>query len=309
MNRIPVGRTIAQAYGFAFGSYLSILGTIWLPSLLLVASGVTVFVPVIQQIATIAAHPDNQDFAPDQDIFRFLAVWQLAIYVIVTVVSVGVTRLAFNPTGRPRLIYFWFGLDELRAIGGMLLAFGLLYAYMIGVGGIVLIVVLAFAVGISGSENMDIPSHLNVLWTSVPIVSTILLFFAGIIYLQIRLNFMLVPITVGEHRFGVFRNWELTSGNVWRIVVVELATIVAPIIVFYIAILASIVVTVIGVSGLHWFDHAAHLPPLAVIQRVVEAFVPAFLLALASAPLLAGLNLGSSAFAYRALVPEGSAVN
>jgi hypothetical protein len=239
-----------------------------------------------------------------------MAVWQLAIYVLVTVVSVGVTRLAFNPPDRPRLIYFWFGMDELRTIGGMLLVFGFMYAYMIAAGGITLIVVLAFATGIGGSENMDLLSHLNEWWASVPIVSAFLLFLACMIYLQIRLNFMLVPITVGERQVGVFRNWELTAGNVWRIVGVGLATVVVPIILFYAVTIASIFVTAVGAAGLHAaIEHAGHLSRQEMVERVVTVVLPAFILALASAPLLTGLNLGASAFAYRSLVPENSTIS
>ncbi|HUO93919.1 MAG TPA: hypothetical protein VMU22_13405, partial [Rhizomicrobium sp.] len=45
MGKIPIGRTIGEAFDFALGRYLVILGVVWLPLLLLVAMQYYVLVP------------------------------------------------------------------------------------------------------------------------------------------------------------------------------------------------------------------------------------------------------------------------
>ena len=52
----------------------------------------------------------------------------------------------------------------------------------------------------------------------------------ALIYVQARLVYLLVPVTVVEKRFGLWRSWELSKGNFWRIVVVAVGT-VAPLVI------------------------------------------------------------------------------
>ena len=47
--------------------------------------------------------------------------------------------------------------------------------------------------------------------------------YAILIFFGVRLGFYLAPIAVAEGRISIARNWQLTSGNFWRIFAVALA--------------------------------------------------------------------------------------
>ena len=53
----------------------------------------------------------------------------------------------------------------------------------------------------------------------------------ALIYILVRLGFLLAPAAAMEGGFGLERSWKLTKGNFWRIVAIGLATLLPIVIV------------------------------------------------------------------------------
>ena len=54
MGKIPVGRTLSETLAFVFGRYLSLLGAVWLPLLILCVAYYFAFVPFIGGMIAMA---------------------------------------------------------------------------------------------------------------------------------------------------------------------------------------------------------------------------------------------------------------
>ena len=48
MNKIPVGQTIGQTYAFAFRKYLTLLGIVWFPVVIMGLLGLFAFLPLMK---------------------------------------------------------------------------------------------------------------------------------------------------------------------------------------------------------------------------------------------------------------------
>jgi hypothetical protein len=129
----------------------------------------------------------------------------------------------------------------------------------------------------------------------------------AMLYALVRLSFLVAPVTVAEEQINLFRGWNLTRGNFWRILGVMLA-IGLPIFVVY----------VVGVSALMGTELAAPVPAAIAnngqklaqhLMQIVDRHLPELMgLELILAPFTLGLNLGAAAFAYRALVQDTAVV-
>jgi hypothetical protein len=126
-----------------------------------------------------------------------------------------------------------------------------------------------------------------------------------VIYVLIRRTFLLIPVTVAEHRFGVGRARELSRGNVLRIVVLMVVMLICVLVVELVllcvegAIAFAMAGPALRSCGAElsdsWRMLGAGLQPVLPVLGIV---------ALAAAPLLYGPATALSVFAYRALVPE-----
>jgi hypothetical protein len=122
----------------------------------------------------------------------------------------------------------------------------------------------------------------------------------ALLFVAVRLVFLLPPVVVAESRMSVTRGWELTHGNFWRIVLIWLATLVPPLLILFVAELA--------IMGPDYFfsglNPTATLMEQADRMQEMSKHLPllygvSFMLS----PFMTGLMLGSAAYAYRALVP------
>ncbi len=320
MGKIPVGRTIGQAYGFAFGRYLPVLGVVWLPLLVMGALTFFIFMPFYQQlpdmIETIARNPHAmQPFPPEMNgMLRWSGLLDIIILLVFAMIAIGVTKEALGLRKGPRFVYLSFGADEFRVIGGYFLIFALMIAVFIALEIVVVIVVIAgaamFASGAAG--HLDPKSagpgvHLAILLV-VLLVTLVEFAFA---YFFVRLSYLMVPVTVAEHRFGVWRSWELTKGNFWRIFVISLAVMIPILIVEFVAMAFAFGPSLAGILSAAQKSPADMAHQMAQLMRGFVTILPyTWVIGFIFSPIIYGLWMSPSAFAYRALVPaepEGGA--
>ena len=194
--------------------------------------------------------------------------------------------------------------EELLVAGAYFLLIILMVAFFVAVaiaGGITALLV-ALVVHSMSNAAMVATSVLCV-------VAGVLAVIAAFIYFAVRLAFFVVPVTVCEGEFGVFRSWELSKGHFWPIFAVLLLTWLPLIVVAY-AIWGAVIVATILPAILHAVSATgAHNPALAreivgIIWTSAQQNWP-WLVALAVVPLpvVYGLMLSPAAFVYRQLKP------
>lgn len=319
MEKIPVGQTIGQAYAFAFGKYFPILGVLWLPFFVLAAVGYFAIWPMYHVLWDIigyaAQHPQAKGpppFAMMQQMQQFQAralAFDLLELAVISVVSVGVVREAMGVRKGFRFVHLSFGLEELLVAGGYFLLAVLLVVALFAavIVGVIIAVALGAAVGAHADKAAAV-AQLGGLASLVALAAA-----CAFIYLGVRLAFFIVPVTVAEREFGVFRSWELTKGNFWRIFAVLFVSWVPAYVVVTTLFWAVLGFSVLPAAIAEAHKHAAHDP--AAVQAVFNVAIAGlkrswpYLIAVIVLPLpvLYGLLFGPAAFAYRALIPAQSA--
>jgi hypothetical protein len=184
----------------------------------------------------------------------------------------------------------------------LLLVFLVIYIFCVVIAGGIAAVLVGLAIhGMPEGAMMATGGLLAALAVIVAI--------AGFLYLGVRLAFFVVPVTVNEREFGVFRSWELSKGHFWSIFAVLLLTWLPLIVVLYTvwgAVLAATIVPGI-IEAVHRLGPQGPefaKAVLAVIWTGAQKNWPWLLaLALIPLPVVYGLTLSPGAFAYRQLKP------
>lgn len=294
MNKIPVWRTVGRAYGFAFGHYLTVLGIVWLPLVIMTAASFFLVRPFYAQNLS----GEKGGAMPfDPRLMRINLLVQLLALLVSTIMSVGIAKEVLGLRTGPRFFYLSFGAAEFRVLIGY---FALILLF------IVIVIGLAIAGGIAGGVAGVLASQV----TSLPkplvgliVVAIVLAVFLAMIFIMVRLSFLFVPSTVAEHRIGIARSWELTHGNFWRIFAIGLMIFIPLIIIF-----CAVGFAILGAGYLDFaMQHTGD--PAAVQAYVMHRLMPimsnpvAIVVGLIVYPVFYGLTLSPPAFAYRALIP------
>lgn len=280
MNKIPVGKTIRSAYALAFGHLGSIIGLAWAP---LVLMAVLQFLPYAMGYDS-PAMPESAAIAGQRALLG-LGSFFLAV-LLKAMIATAVTQFALGLRPGGAIFHIAAGQAEFRLFGAILL-----------------FVVVCFCMGMAfGLLGLALAAA-----TKGPALA--LAFFilvaalCAIIYVAVRLGFLIAPVTVAEQHVSLTRGWILLRGNFWRSFAVIVST-VGP----YFLIIYAIIVAIVGPS--HLF---APFPtnPDAIAQDMEQRFAPLRAhitlyigLTLIIAPFGIGLFLGAAAAAYRALVGE-----
>src|ERR1700743_3804696 len=117
MAKIPVGATIAQAYRFAFGDFLTILRSIWLP--LAVQLGLTIL--LTQRLIPLFRAFESKDPSAISMLGPILLLYPVVLILFFSQI-VTVTKLALGPRREIPLIDFPFGKDMWRLLAGYIAA-------------------------------------------------------------------------------------------------------------------------------------------------------------------------------------------
>ncbi len=220
-------------------------------------------------------------------------------------------RQALAPRSRSVFVHLALGATELRMFAAFVAAS--LIMLTIEIAGIVLIVAAAYLFGtVAGTlpPVAGIASTTLALWAALALLAA---FFGAIIFITLRLTFLLVPVTVAENKFDLVRSWQLTRGNFWRSFWLTLL-VSFPAGLLYLGIQFAFVgfATVAEAPNLSPFSAAtaASAQAVALRARFVLGWLPYFYGAwFLVRPLTVGLASGAAARAYRALVPDALAVS
>jgi hypothetical protein len=304
MNKIPVGETIARAYGFAFREFPKLLGIVWAPLAVSIAIG------LMLTPGFFGNHidPNDQD-AIARFSGRMLPLSLLILLPIRAMIATGVTEQALGMRAGTTFVYFSVGLSIWRFIASWLLVIVAMIVLMVGTaiaGGIL------FAIG-GIALNSVLHGATAEIVGALLAVCLILFVYGAAIFLAARLTFFIPPVVVAERKIDLARVWQLSHGNFWRIFLIALALVVP-----LMAVMLAMAVVVYGGTLFQIFDIlslAFHRGQESVVQQQVQAWSGAMRARqLVAWPYSAafelifgtfsyGLLYSASAFAYRAVQP------
>lgn len=297
MHKLPLEKILGDTYRFLFSNFLSILGTAWLPLLLI---GLLFAGAIYAIIPTTVLHGDFESFTAEKAMALIPAV--IAIYPLVFVgslvlgamIAVGITQRALGMTQGPTFVYFSLGAPVWRMVGAQVLFY---LGYMV-----FLCVAVALCVGVVLASRSLNSGLLAGLIDTVVIIGV----FCFVIYAVIRVWFFLPAVVVAEEHISFSRAWELGSGNFWRIIVLALMIVIP------VGIVTSMInqIFVMGSMG----PMLQGLPPNPTPDETAEFFahflatLPVLLPALVVSGVIqniavSGLWYGAVGLSYRALVP------
>jgi hypothetical protein len=299
MNKIPLETTIGSAYRFFFTRILSVLGTLWLPMLIMVALIAGVAYTVVPHDWWQGNFPTLDDKHPNPAelwaVFHPFVIGMpplmLVSWVLGSMMMVGLMQLSLGQKERC-YIFFSLGADVWRLILAQILMFVIVMVnLMLSVG-------VAVAVGVLGKSLLP-----HAAWIATTVVVSIAAF-CWCVYMPVRLCFFLPGVVVAEHRVGLGRSWALGGGNFWRIVLIFLMILIP---VFIVAgIIQNLTVMPIMASQLTQLLHTGKPNPadVAVFIRALPPLIPAFVaIGLLERIAISGLMAGAIGTAYNAVQP------
>ncbi|HVV64638.1 MAG TPA: hypothetical protein VHC42_04165 [Rhizomicrobium sp.] len=312
MAKIPLERTIESAYRFGFTKFLSVLGVLWLPMLIVCALIAGVFWLAWGDLAHLHALRDmtmvTEEGRPSPEmmgaiftavasVMRFAGLIFLVVLIARAMVAVGVLRKALGLHEGPVFAYFSLGAPVWRMIGAMILA----TLIVVGVG-IAVSIAVAIVFAVSGYTPQAAVWPIRAL----AIVAAAL----WMVYMCFRLFFFLPPVVVAENSIGIGRAWALGGGNFWRMLIVFIAVFLPVVIVG--GILSN------ALFGAFWWSQmreailSGHpVPPdelVGMFVRGLKNVWPLYLVfEIVYITLLTGIGFGAIASAYRSVTSEEKA--
>jgi hypothetical protein len=309
VKKIPLWRSIGSGYSFAFGNLATIIGLIWLPMAVLCVAGYFAISRYFDGVLTAIAN-GNRFAAYSGAEYYYL--YRIAALVLESMVVVSVMRQAFTPRRKSVFVHFALGPAELRMFVAFVAA--ALVMLTIEIASVILLVLGWIGIGlatqaigaIGGVQPLTIA-----IWCDLALTLVLL---AAIVLVNVRLTFLLAPVTVAENRINLVRSWELSRRNFWRafwiLVVANL-----PLWLLYLAIqLAFVGFAVLSEAPMAasplTLQLSASVQAAALRMHGILVWLPylygAWFLV---RPLFLGISSGAAAAAYRALVPGSSAVS
>jgi hypothetical protein len=300
MHKIPVGETISGAYGFAFAGFLTVLGTVWFPFLVLGAIDAGLAKLLAPDLFDQIRHGNIDTDLLMFDVRRIQWMSWIFSLIIQSVIAVGLQERALGRVQGPTFIYFSLGGSVWRMVGAM---------FLLTVSIIVIVALsVAAAVAVSVAAINFIPHYGPLVAAVMSIVTS-----CWVIYACVRLSFFLPAVVVAEGHIGLGRSWELGGGNFWRIFVIYLAIFVPVAIGFYIlwAFLVGPLLPWDLLSHIHPKMTATEIQQLDmdVVKRVFQQLRGAWPVVLAlfviQQLVFIGLNNGAVGKAYLAVADKG----
>jgi hypothetical protein len=268
VRRLPFIAIIREAYAFTFAHLGAIIGLIWLPMILVTVGGFFVSQHYAAEIQAAMASGNAAAAGPAVLALLFFLLAKLALTAMM---YVPVTQLALGQRQAGAMIYFSFGPLEWRMFRAL---FGLVL-FLVPPAALVMLVAGQFLSGSVAAGGMMMAAAL-----------ALLLLYAGLAFVFVRIAALLIPVVVAEDKPALIRSWLLSAGNFWRLVAVILAT-AGPIVLLTAIVEVMLSPPSMGTSEIS-LGAGPNLPLIAGLE---------FLLA----PLLIGLTVSASVYAWRAL--------
>jgi hypothetical protein len=290
MNKIPVGKTISYAYSFTLANFLSVLGVIWIPFLIMMGGSFAVMGPYLAALSEMA---ETNDPTAILGAFPYLFLIIVIIFVMMAVILIGLTQFALGLKSGPVFFYFSLGYPVWRLLGAMICAYLLLVLGTLVVGiGVGIVIAAIAAAGVDA----------EIVVMLVPLIVLVVM-----VAMAVRLVFFLAPVTVAEGKNVVRRAWAISRGNFWRIFGVILAIVIPVLLVnllLQFALFGDAAMNMGGVAGEQTPEEAFRQLEQRIdqIRSSLILVVPIFL---ALAAFMYGVMAAAAAYAYRALVPAG----
>jgi hypothetical protein len=272
MNKLPVGKTISDAYGFTFSHLGTIIGLIWFP---MVVSTLLNFLPELA-----GNYSDGNANVVGSGAVENLAVLLLTL-LLSAVMYVAVARQALGLRQGPAVFHFALGQPEFRVYGALLIIY-----FLIGIAALAQV----------EAQSVGGPAALVASLTALPGIVFIL-------FLAIRFGFLLVPAVVTENRLDFAHIWALTKGNFWRIFAV-VAAIAIPLWLIEVTSALALMGRELqaALPPAQTSDPQVIQQHLSMIEDVFRRHMAELMgIGLILAPFSLGLSLAASASAYRAL--------
>jgi hypothetical protein len=277
VRRLPVLETIRQAYGFTFAHLGAIIGVIWLPMVIATVAG---FFLNQHYAAEIQAATASGNAAAAGPAVLAMLFYLLAKLLLTAMMYVPVAQLALGQRQDGALLHFTFGALEwrmFRTLLGLLLFLAPPALLLMLVGQNVL------AGAISGAAGPRL----------VGAELAFILLYAALVYVAVRIAALLVPVVVAGDKTALIRSWTLSGKSFWRLLGVMVGA-VGPV---------MLTVAIVEVALLQAGGGDAALA--ATTSQITMANGPnAPLIAgldFLMAPLLIGLSVSASVFAWKAL--------
>lgn len=224
MAKIPVGRTVAYAYGFAFKNFWTNLKVIGAP---LVIYWVGAWALSQYYLMPLIAPSADGSFVKAWHSPIFIAyflsmfLFSAAIMSLLTAESLGVRE-------QRSYVYWLIG----APVWKMLLAFVLCYLAMILFALFVsLIGVVLVAVAFLVMKTSDPQLLIGIVTLLIMGVVLLSMFFAAV-----RFGFLMAPVVIAERRVNPFRAWKLSKGNFWRLFAIFFVSFLPFIVLYAVAI-------------------------------------------------------------------------
>ena len=295
--KIPVGATIAAAYHFAFTDFLKILGAVWLPWTI-TSAGSFFFLP---RLIGIFAAIGKQDFAVALNQSWILVPWLLFGILLYSVQIAATIELALQSPRKQLWLRFSVGKPVWRLIGAaLLLLLVFLGAWIASIlAGIVVGLILALLVTVA-------KAYMKIILT-VGLGLVAALVYAGILFVTVRLAFLLPPVVIAEERISLRRAASLGRGNFWRLLGIFLA-IFLPFWLLQRILLYALVphgMLLAAPAGASAAEKAAVLANVMtwvnrLLGEIIDYWYFVYPLSLIWSVLYLGLIFGAQTFAYRA---------
>jgi hypothetical protein len=222
------------------------------------------------------------------------------------VMTAPVVRQALGERRGGAFIHFGAGATEFRLFGANL-AFVLMMLTVVVIAWIGILaaaLVAGFVRRAVGALTVEGTPWATILSRSM--IAFVLAVLAALVFVLVKLAFLIAPVTVAERRIDLARGWMLTEGNFWRILIVMLATGI-PMALISLGLQWAVL-------GLHAMMPAIAAPLLAVpagpagalprLHAIRDVLPITMGITLFLTPLQYGLTIGAAAAAYRALVPS-----
>ncbi|HEY2068314.1 MAG TPA: hypothetical protein VGG48_02070 [Rhizomicrobium sp.] len=298
MEKIPVGETLRGAYEFTFANYLRLIGVSWVSSALLFA---LMLWQVMPYTAAMAAAPGDAGAA----LFAVshLLLFEAGSFFLLTVLALGYAKVALD---RPvRWPFFYLGFDG--DFWWLLLNFFFVLLILMAALFVISLVMAAVLGVFAGSMLANQAQAAPAMQGYAIIAATVI--YAVMAFVFVRFAIFLPAIVVVEKGLGIGRNWALSSGNFFRLLVVFIGALL-PVIGFGVG--TYVVAALFGgpqSNVLNTFgSQAASLALSAHIMGFYAQYWYAMALAMILlSPLLYGPLFAAGALAYRAQMPVSHA--
>jgi hypothetical protein len=233
----------------------------------------------------------------------------VVMFVLVACQMAALTREALGLRSGNAFLQFPFGAPAWR----------LLLTYLLFVLAIIAIYIMIFIILLLGGLALglfarQLSKQAALLLVSVGGLTGFVAIFCGMIYIAVRLSFLIAPAAVAEQRITLIRGWLLTRGNFWRIFVILLSVLVPMLIAEFAYIYATFGWDFLPPAGMQmnavaiaqWQQHQRELVLISTAKMQHYWYVT-YPIGLLVALIIYGLFAGISTFAYRALVPAFAA--